>query len=307
MLKIKNCKKIKKCCSKCNKLLFINLFPKRKDSYDGRRNICKKCYYESKKNIEKICIYCGIKFFANNKSVKYCSKECSNKDRIKYFNGDRKKYNHVCEKCGLDFKSVNSKQKYCSYKCSIESRIKIYNRKCVMCHKDYKPRTNNSKYCSRECRAKADLKERLIFNCSFCGNEVKILKSQISNKKRIFCSKKCVHNGNSIFYRGENSPSWNPNITQEEREKMRHYDEYNDWRKKIFARDNYTCQCCGDNNGGNLRAHHYLNYSEHPSLRTDINNGITLCKECHKEFHDTYGYKNNNIQQFKEFLQLKKT
>ena len=31
-------------------------------------------------------------------------------------------------------------------------------------------------------------------------------------------------------------------------------------------------------------------------------NGITLCEKCHKEFHKTYGYKNNNIKQLKEFL-----
>jgi 5-methylcytosine-specific restriction endonuclease McrA len=29
-----------------------------------------------------------------------------------------------------------------------------------------------------------------------------------------------------------------------------------DWRNEVYKRDNYTCQKCGDNTGGNLEAHH---------------------------------------------------
>ena len=36
--------------------------------------------------------------------------------------------------------------------------------------------------------------------------------------------------------------------------------------------------------------------------RTDINNGITLCVDCHKKFHEKYGNKNNDLNQIKEFL-----
>ena len=41
---------------------------------------------------------------------------------------------------------------------------------------------------------------------------------------------------------------------------------------------------------------------ENVELRTDINNGITLCNICHKKFHDIYGYTNNNKTQFEEFM-----
>mgnify|MGYP000856260632 CR=1 FL=1 len=61
--------------------------------------------------------------------------------------------------------------------------------------------------------------------------------------------------------------------------------EYQDWRKAVFARDNYTCQKCGNNKGGNLRAHHIKPFADHPDLRFAINNGITLCHVCHELEH----------------------
>ena len=79
---------------------------------------------------------------------------------------------------------------------------------------------------------------------------------------------------------------------------------YSEWRRQVYERDRYTCQCCGEK-GGNLVAHHILNYSEHEELRTNVGNGITLCKTCHKEFHNTYGYKNNTKEQVNEFIYIK--
>lgn len=69
----------------------------------------------------------------------------------------------------------------------------------------------------------------------------------------------------------------------------------------FFERDNYTCQVCGDNSGGNLNAHHLNGYANNPGERTLLKNGITLCEKHHKDFHHQYGYGNNIIEQFIEF------
>lgn len=64
--------------------------------------------------------------------------------------------------------------------------------------------------------------------------------------------------------------------------------EYKEWRDAVFQRDNYTCQRCGKR-GGALNAHHILRYRNNESHRTDIDNGITLCTECHKSVHREEG------------------
>lgn len=67
---------------------------------------------------------------------------------------------------------------------------------------------------------------------------------------------------------------------------IRNSSEMNYWRKKVFERDQYTCQKCKIK-GGSLNAHHIKHFSKHPELRTDVSNGITLCVNCHREVHKT--------------------
>lgn len=107
--------------------------------------------------------------------------------------------------------------------------------------------------------------------------------------------------GGKYTKRGKDSPNWNLNLSQEEREQGRNYPEYIEFIKKVLARDNYTCQCCGDNKGGNLNVHHLDGYNWCVEKRTDETNGITLCETCHKNFHLKYDYGNNTKEQFEEW------
>lgn len=64
----------------------------------------------------------------------------------------------------------------------------------------------------------------------------------------------------------------------------RNMPEYIAWRKAVFSRDNFTCQRCGVH-GGKLEAHHIQSWASHPEGRFDIENGMTLCADCHAQEH----------------------
>ena len=75
------------------------------------------------------------------------------------------------------------------------------------------------------------------------------------------------------------------------------------WRKSCLERDNFICQKTGVK-GGDLVVHHINNFMDFPELRTSIDNGITLSKKSHQEFHNKYGFRNNTRSQLEEFLSI---
>ena len=78
-------------------------------------------------------------------------------------------------------------------------------------------------------------------------------------------------------------------------ERIRHSKKSQEWIISIFRRDKFTCQHCLKQASGKLEAHHIKKFStifSENNIKTfkqamdcqefwDINNGITLCVECH--------------------------
>ena len=99
---------------------------------------------------------------------------------------------------------------------------------------------------------------------------------------------------NSINWKRENHPNWKGGITKIDRI-IRGMKEYLQWRSDVFQRDNWACKTCG-RNGCYVTAHHLKSF--HLIIKQydiknvddarkykelwDINNGITLCEDCHK-------------------------
>ncbi len=138
--------------------------------------------------------------------------------------------------------------------------------------------------------------QKLDYICS-CGNKSKITFAKFKAGQR------CKDCG-LIKVIGENNHNWKANLTSEDRERRRHRElipGYSTWKKQVKKRDNFTCKCCHKPDGA-LEVHHYYPYSKYPEYRTLIENGITLCEDCHGEYHHRFGKDNNSKPEFFLFI-----
>ena len=67
----------------------------------------------------------------------------------------------------------------------------------------------------------------------------------------------------------------------------RAFPEYYEFKKRVLFRDKYRCVCCSKNY--QLEVHHLDGYDKFPEKICDVSNAVTLCKNCHKNFHAIYG------------------
>lgn len=58
--------------------------------------------------------------------------------------------------------------------------------------------------------------------------------------------------------------------------------DYKEFVKTVLDRDNHTCQMPYCDHSKYVVVHHIKRYAKSPTLRTNADNGITLCKKCHK-------------------------
>lgn len=223
----------------------------------------------------KVCSICGqlklvIHFHKRKDSKDGTRKDCKLCIKTKYVN--------TCVQCGNKFHSGKKEKRFCSSECY-------------------------HKWQSENIRGEAHHSyNKIKVKCDYCGEYIPTSPYKLSKNKHNFCSVECKGKWMSINQLGNSNANWNPKLTQEDRENSRNIEGYKDFIKEVFERDNYTCQCCGDNKGHNLNAHHLNSYDWDKEHRTDINNGITLCEKCHKEFHHIYGYGDNTKEQFEEYL-----
>ena len=135
-----------------------------------------------------------------------------------------------------------------------------------------------------------------------CGEEKEIRHADLVSTKTKSCG--CLHLERLKELSGEKHPFYNSALSDEYRSKHR-YELYGvnsgKWRKKVFSFDNYTCQSCNQR-GSTLNAHHLNGWNAFPEQRFDTANGITLCEDCHKEFHHFNGYGDNSLEEFRDHI-----
>ncbi len=222
--------------------------------------------------------YCGKEL--DKSHTVYCSKLCQNRYQAKYKNG---------------FKGKHHKQEL-KDKWSIDRK----NRYNLSYHKENCP-------CAFCKTVRNENKNPMLIE------EVRNKMSKIHKGRKILWADK-ISNGvikaykeDRLLKRSGIRSNWYIDGRTSLRAMLRQMIEYKEWKQSIFKRDRYTCQQCF-NAGGRLNAHHikpfylildeflitYSQFSPIDDKETlirlastykpfwDINNGKTLCKNCHK-------------------------
>lgn len=193
----------------------------------------------------------------------------------------------TCAYCGCEFKSYNKNRKNCSDRCKGLARVattdysamgklgghpkadaKIRNCICRVCGKHFTWR-----YRKRICPDCPQMGTRAYRICAVCGETFHSLPGYKN------CSQECKNIWMARIQCGAKSHRWRGGKTSPVR-LARNRTEYHEWRKAVYARDDYTCQLCFERSG-KLAAHHIKGFQEYPDLRLEVGNGITLCWPCH--------------------------
>lgn len=138
--------------------------------------------------------------------------------------------------------------------------------------------------------------------CATCGNMIYRKGYLLKTKKNFFCNNKChakfKKTKDYSWCTKENHWNWKGGISfigKSLYKQLRKIKKYTDWRSDIYKRDNYTCVNCGVV-GGKLNVDHcpkpFSLIIKENNIKTleeaiscgklwDINNGRTLCVDCH--------------------------
>ena len=95
-------------------------------------------------------------------------------------------------------------------------------------------------------------------------------------------TKQKISNSLKGRFRKHLNPQWKENAINRWRVILHNQFEYKEWRKQVFERDHYACATCRKPSNGDIRAHHIVPVETDKDKIFDVNNGITLCKKCHR-------------------------
>lgn len=299
-------------CDYCKKEIYIQKYLLKKD----KKHYCsKKCAdFGNRKELIKLCEECGKKFKTiPSKNFRFCGYKCSainrekkgrtkeHIEKLKIILDKNREKIKKCKRCKLCGRLIGKKK----HKCPTEKE----RQKIAKCLHTKKAREKKRKTLKRL------YKEGKLIPVWLGKKRDKKTKKKISETKKWlyslglhkYSAKKGtqLNTGRTHFkkgqYAGEKSWNWKGGITPNKKAVWSSL-EYQNWRKKIYERDNYTCQLCKKKsmpkNSLIINAHHIKPIYKYPKLIFDLNNGITLCKSCHIKIHKLDNkkeyYKNNN-------------
>jgi len=137
-----------------------------------------------------------------------------------------------------------------------------------------------------------DINGFLQTKCTYCGkwyfptnqsikNRIKALNGRIGNgatENRLYCSDECKEV--CPIYRKQLYQVGHPKLNENNQTR----EVQPELRQMVFERDNYTCLKCKRQNVP-LHCHHIEGILWNPLESADIDQCMTVCKDCHEEIH----------------------
>jgi len=249
-----------KICPKCKEEKSTEEFYSRKDSKDGLRGHCKKCWKGKCKqynqdNYEKL---------RKQKMQHYQD----NKDRIKE---EQKQYRQ---------KTVHIKREHQKRYLRKNSSYSIYHHQLTV---DEEPRL-------------AEDGISLEVRCKYCGKYYIPTNQQVRDRVKALCGQRNGCSEGYIYCSDgcKNScPIFNQHLYPKDFKPATGREVQPQLRKLVLERDNWTCQKCGSTD--ELHCHHIDPVISNPIESADVDNCITYCVECHKEAHQQEGCKTGQL------------
>lgn len=314
---------MEKKCSKCEEVKDVTEFYIDKNVKSGVRAACKLCmnkqsilYSKSNENVEY-----QRRYYINNKErIVKRDKQYYNKNKEvidtrrkkynetnkikkslyskKYYRENSKKLKQYGKQYTIsnrDVINLKCKQRYNKDKKLIRLRSKKYykenKQKLLGCNKDYY--NTNAKYVLFVDKLTAEESPKLHSDgvslevlCKYCGKYFIPIYKRVKHRVDALYGE----DGACYLYCSENCKQACPTFGQQKYPKgfkKASSREVNSLvRQMCFKRDGWECQICGKSiNEVQLHCHHIEGYTQNPVMGNDIENVVTLCKECHKKVH----------------------
>ena len=176
-------------------------------------------------------------------------------------------------------------------------KVEKIKRKCFYCQKAclFYPSEikRGRRFCSDYCASKwfseyhrgkihHRYKQKIRIKCQICKKYFYVIPGRLNKKYKVkYCSNKCK----GLAMRDP---------TKNERDQFYLTNEWIKLRKKVYKRDNYRCQICGNGKESGKRVAHHLDEISKSEKQDWINVDriITLCIRCHNKIHDKFGANN---------------
>lgn len=155
-------------------------------------------------------------------------------------------------------------------------------------------------FCNQQCKEQyRNQNHTIAVNCHYCGKQITVNKFKYESQKQFYCSWSCMQQEKSSY--------------KESYKKISHYlrttSSYLKWKNAVLDKDNHKCIECGSED--DLQAHHVYSLYDickennfniekilNSEIFNDVNNGKTVCVQCHHDYHPWTTIKRNANGQF---------